>query len=416
MMRPLALYIGLRYTRAKRRSRFVSFISLVSMLGIALGVAALITVLSVVNGFDREIKQQFFSVAPAVTISTADNISTTWPELSARVAKVPGIEASAPFISGKGMLTNQGLVSGVETMGILTDQEQKISAIADKMVAGHYDSLTPGSFHMLIGADLAASLGLMPGDKVNLFTPQTSTTPFGLLPRFRQFTVSGIFKTHSGFGFDSGVAYINMADAAKLYAAGQISGGLHLQLQDVYAAGRVSDQLSQQLGDNYYVTNWMQTFGTFFKALAMEKTMMFVILLLVVAVAAFNLVSTLMMTVNDKRSDIAILRTIGASPRTILAIFVIQGGIVGLFGTLLGVLGGVVLALNATAIVNWIQTLFHVQFVSSSVYFVDFLPSHLEAWDVVRIGIVAWVLSLIATIYPALVAARTQPAEALRYE
>ncbi len=416
MIRPVSLYIGLRYTRAKRRSRFVSFISLVSMLGIALGVAALITVLSVMNGFDYQIRQQFFSVSPPVTISTNQDIMKSWPALAKKISTIKGVQGSAPFIMGKGMLTNQGLVSGVATMGILPKEEKNISRISHMMIAGKYDSLIPGSYHMIVGAKLASNLGLMVGDKANLLTPQTSMTPFGVIPRYRQFTITGIFKTNSGFGFDSGVAYINMHDAQKLYASGQIQGGLHLKIQDVYQAQQITNKINNLLPSSYFASNWTQTSGAFFKALAMEKVMMFVLLLLVVAVAAFNLVSTLMMTVNDKRTDIAILRTMGASPRTILSIFIIQGGLVGLIGSLLGVGLGVLLALNATEIVNGIQTLFHVQFISSSVYFINYLPSRLEWSDVINIGILAWVLSLLATIYPAWVASRTQPAEALRYD
>lgn len=416
MIKPFPLFVGLRYVRAKRRNRFVSFISFVSMIGIALGVTALIVVLSVMNGFDYEIRQQFFSVAPAMTISTNANVGEIWAELQSDLTKNPNIEASAPFISGKGMLINQGLVSGVETLGVYPNEEAKISAVPNKMVKGKFSSLESGQFHMVVGKKLADDLGLRLNDKVNLFTPQTTASPFGIIPRFRQFTVTGIFNTHSGFGFDSGVAFIHFKDAEKLYTQDQAMGGLHIKLYDVYQAPRLTEELNQNLGANFYVSDWSDSFGSFFKALAMEKTMMFVILLLIVAVAAFNLVSTLMMTVNDKRMDIAILRTIGASPRTILSIFVIQGGLVGLVGILIGVGLGSLLALNATAIVEWIQRVTHHEFISSSVYFIDYLPSRLEWRDVLTIGAWAWVLSLLATLYPALVAARTQPAEALRYE
>lgn len=416
MIRPFSLFVGLRYVRAKRRNRFVSFISFVSVLGIGLGVTALITVLSVMNGFDYQIRQQFFSVAPAVTISTSANIGSIWQDLRQDALSVPEVVAAAPFISGKGMLINQGLVSGVETLGVLPEVEPQVSEVPNKMVKGSFDSLVPGAYHMVVGVKLAAQLGLALQDKVNLFTPETTATPFGILPRFRQFTVTGIFNTHSGFGVDTGVAFIHLADAQKLYSENQATGGLHLRLQDVYRAQQVTEQLSNLLPANFYVSNWTESFGTFFKALAMEKTMMFVILLLIVAVAAFNLVSTLMMTVNDKRSDIAILRTIGASPGTIMSIFVIQGGLVGLVGIALGVGFGSLLATYATDIVNWIQHVTHHQFISSSVYFIDFLPSRLQWHDVLQIALWSWVLSLLATLYPAYVASRTQPAQALRYE
>lgn len=386
------------------------------MLGIALGVAALITVLSVVNGFNHEIRKQFFAVSPPVTVSTSDNITNTWPKISKEIDTIKGVLQTSPFVMGKGMLTNQGASSGVAVFGILSDQEKKTSDIYQKMIAGQYNTLTPGSYHMLIGYKLASQLGLKVGNKVTLLTTQATMTPFGIVPRLRRFTVTGIFKTDSGFGFDSGIAYINMQDAAKLFAVSTPEGGLHVTIDNVYQAPEIANQINKLLPSSYYASDWTATSGAFFKALAMEKVMMFVLLLLVVAVAAFNLVSTLMMTVNDKRSDIAILRTMGASPRTILSIFVVQGGIIGAIGSLLGVGFGLLLAFNATAIVNWIQKVFHTQFVSSSVYFINYLPSRVEWSDVVSIGVVAIVLSLLATLYPAWVASRTQPAEALRYD
>ncbi len=416
MIKPLSLYIGLRYLRAKRRTRFVSFISLVSMLGIALGVSALITVLSVLNGFKYEISQQFFSSVPAITISTNHDITQTWPSLTQEIKSVAGVQASAPFISGKAMLMHQGAVSGAEIMGVLPLEEKTISVIPNSMTAGQFTSLQAGSYRMVLGSKLAANLHLALGDKVNLLTPQTTTTPFGVLPRFRQFTVSGIFRTGNGFGFDANVAYIAFLDAKKLYQNVQGVGGLHVKLSDPMQAQQVGMLLNAMLPSGVYASNWTQVFGTFFKALAMEKTMMFVILLLIVAVAAFNLIASLMMSVNDKRTDIAVLRTLGASPRNILSIFIIQGGMIGLIGTLLGIIGGIILAMNATSIVNWIQEVLQVQFISSSVYFVDYLPSRLEWRDIWHVSLVAWGLSLLATIYPAWAASKTQPAEALRYE
>jgi lipoprotein-releasing system permease protein len=416
MIRPASLFIGLRYTRAKRRNHFVSFISLVSIIGIALGVAALITVLSVMNGFDYQMRQQLFSFEPAVTVTTNDNISQTWRQLSKKLGAYPDVTGTAPFVSGKGMLTNEGLVSGVETLGVLPSQESKVSELPKHMVVGKFSSLKPGIFNMVIGSKLATSLGLIVGNKVSLLTPQTTSTPFGIMPRYRQFTVSGVFTTGSGFGFDTSVAYINMKDAERLYLSGQSVGGLHLRLKNIYQAQEVTNKIQKSLPMNYFVSNWTQTYGALFKALAMEKTMMFVILLLIVGVAAFNLVATLMMTVNDKRGDIAVLRTLGASPRNILMIFVVQGALVGMIGVLIGVVGGVLLALNATDIVNWVQHTFGVQFLSSSVYFVNFLPSRLQWTDVLNISLWAWGLSIIATLYPAWVGSKTQPAEALRYE
>ena len=386
------------------------------MLGIALGVAVLITVLSVMNGFDYQIRSHFFSIAPEVTILTDQKIDDFSKNLQKKIKSLPQIIDSAPYVTGMGMLTHQGVVSGVNVVGISPPEEAKISDLHQKVEAGSLNSLTSGSYHMVIGEKLAERLGLFVGDRVNLFTPQATTTPLGVFPQFRRFTVTGIFSTKSGFGFDLGVAYVNLQDAQHLFPPGQGTSGLHIKLHSIYQAQAVTNTLQQMLPKGFLVTNWTEQYGPFFNAIAMEKTIMFVILLLIVAVAVFNLVSTLVMVVNDKRADIAILRTLGASPRTIMSIFIIQGAVIGLVGTFLGMIGGVILALNATAIVNGIQQLFHVQFIQSSVYFVDFLPSRLELSDVVNVSLIAVALSLVATIYPAVIAFRTQPAEALRYE
>ena len=414
MIRPLALYVGLRYARAKRRNHFISFISLVSMLGIALGVAVLITVLSVMNGFDYEIRTHFFALAPQVTVMTGQNIEKTWPELQKTIASNSEVVASAPFVTRMGLLSNEGIVSGATVLGVVPSQEKKVSQLDGKLVVGRLSSLNPGSYNIILGRKLANQLGLSIGDKVTLFTPQTTTTPLGIFPQFRRFTISGIFSTKSGFGFDAGIAYINMQDGFRLFSQG--ISGLHIKIKNLYQAQSVTQQLQKLLPGEFLVTNWTEQFGSFFKAIAMEKTIMFVILLLIVGVAIFNLVSTLVMVVNDKRADIAILRTLGASPRTIMSIFVIQGAVVGIIGTLVGVIGGVILALNATTIVNSVQQIFHVQFLTNSVYFVNFLPSRLQWLDVLNVSLIAFALSLIATIYPAFIAFRTEPAEALRYE
>jgi len=416
MFRPLSLYIGLRYTRAKRRNHFISFVSLASMLGIALGVMAIITSLSVTNGFDYQIRKQFFSIAPEVTIMTGRNIMGDWPDLRKRVNSLPQVIDSAPYISGQGMLSNQGVISGVQVVGILPKEEVKISQLGQKFVTGSLSSLKPGSYNMVIGQKLANRLGLALGDKVILFTPQATTTPVGVFPQLRRFTISGKFATKSGFGFDTGVAYISLEDAHRLFPGSQGIGGLHIKIDSIYRAQAVSEQIQNILPEGYLVTNWTQQYGAFFHGVAMEKTIAFFITILIVLVAVFNLVSSLVMAVNDKRADIAILRTLGASPRTIMTIFIIQGGILGIVGTLLGVIAGIILSLSATGIANWVQHLFGVHFIKASVYLVDFLPSRLEWSDVINVSIIAVVLSLLATIYPAILAFRTQPAEALRYE
>ena len=417
MFRPFFIFMGLRYTRAKRRNHFISFISFASMLGIALGVAVLITVLSVMNGFDEQIRTRFFDIAPQVTVISPEAITNhTWQPLAQQLATVSGVAGAAPFIDGKGMLVHDGVVSGVEVVGIIPAEEQHISALSQKIVDGSLSALQPGKFGIVLGQKLAINLGTSVGDTITLFTPEANSTPFGLIPRFREFTVVGIFNTQSGFGFDAGVVYIAMQDAAALFPGGQAVVGMHVKLQDLYAAPHVTDLLQAMLPPGFYVSNWTEQFGAFFKALAMEKTMMFVILLLIVAVATFNLVSTLVMVVNEKRADIAILRTLGAKPRTVMGIFMVQGLIVGVVGTCLGVVGGLLLSWNATAIVSAIQHTFHVQLVSSSVYFVDYLPSEVSWRDVWQIAGVSLGLSILATLYPAWMAARTNPAEALRYE
>lgn len=416
IIRPLALYIGLRYTRAKRRTRFVSFISLASMLGIALGVTALITVLSVMNGFDYQIREHFFALAPQVTAVTSGPVSNTWRDLAAKIEKIPDVITATPFVSGNGLFTLSGQITGVQAVGIDPQQEIKISQLKNAIVEGNLDTLQPGQFNLIIGRSLAHTLGVHVGDKINLFTPQMNITLAGSFPRFRQFTVSGIFHINDGFGFEGSVVYTNLVDAEKLFPAGFGTSGLHIKLQDVYQAPQVSNQINAILPPGYTVTNWMVQTGAFFQTLAMEKTMMTVILLLIVVVAVFNLVSSLVMIVNDKRADIAILRTLGASPATIMATFIIQGAVVGFIGVMLGLIGGLLLAANATQLTNELQHLFHVQFISAAVYFIDFLPSRIEMSDVVKVCVAAFGLSVLATIYPASLAFRTQPAEALRYE
>jgi lipoprotein-releasing system permease protein len=418
MFKPLALYIGLRYTRAKRRQHFISFISLASMIGIALGVAVLITVLSVMNGFDFEIQNKIFNMADQVTVSRIDGNLPNWPKLKKQIEQQPQVVAAAPFINAQGMLTYSGASAPVMVKGILPDQEEAVSQLSSHLLQGSFDSLSAKSFNIVLGAGLADSLGLSVGDKVILFTTQATPSPFGIQPRFRQFTVSGIFHVDGNAAMDRGLAVIHMNDAQTLYQMTNNVSGLRLHVNDLYAAPKVAAALGDMLSSNqnYTVSDWTQEYGTIFKAIRMEKTMIFLILLLIVAVAAFNLVSTLVMVVNDKQSDIAILRTFGATPRTIMRIFMVQGFVIGCVGTLLGFVGGILLALNATEVVNVIQQIFHVEFISSSVYFIDYLPSRLDWTDVWQVCGIALGLSLLATIYPAWQASRTHPAEALRYE
>ncbi len=417
MFRPFSLYVGLRYTRAKRRNHFVSFISMVSMLGIALGVAVLITVLSVMNGFDYQIQHRIFDMAQQVTVSNFTGPLSNWQDLETKVAKYPDVTAVAPFINGQGLINSNGQTTPVLVRGVLPEQELKVSTLNSKMVQGSFNDLKPGGFGIIIGQLLADNLGVGMGDKIVLITPQASVTPVGLLPRFKRFTVVGLFKLNgNGLGIDSGIGFVNLQDAQALYNMDDNVSGLRIRVNNLYSAPKVTTELQSGLNQAYLVSNWTDEYSAYFKAIRMEKTMMFFILVLIIAVAAFNLVSSLVMIVNDKRPEIAILRTLGASPRSIMTIFMVQGCLVGLIGTALGVLGGILLASNATQIVNDVQQLMHVQLISSSVYFVDYLPSRLEWRDVINIGIIAIVLSLVATIYPAWTASRTQPADALRYE
>jgi len=416
MFKPLSLYIGLRYTRTKRHNHYISFISLASMLGIALGVAVLITVLSVMNGFDKEIHQRFFSLAPQMTVTNYQEEMNDWQSVQQQVAEYPGVIGVAPFIGSQGLLTHFDEVLPVMVSGILPQQESAISNLAETMTEGRVEDLQAGEFGMIVGRVIAQKLNLSLGDKITLMIPQATPTPAGLLPRFKRFTLIGFFTAGEGFGFDSGIAFIHLNDAQKLFRLDDAVTGLQVRIDDIYAAPQMSLALMQQLPQGSYVGNWTQQYGAFFSAIKLEKTMMFLILILIIAVAAFNLVSSLVMVVNDKQADIAILRTLGAQPRMILAIFMVQGSLVGIIGTLLGLIGGLLLAYNATTIVDLLQNLLQTQFLSSSVYFIDYLPSKIELSDVIKISVLALVLSFLATIYPAWRASRIQPAETLRYE
>lgn len=416
MFRPVSLFIGLRYTRAKRRNHFISFISLISMLGIGLGVMVLITVLSVMNGFDYEIRSRIFDMANQVTVGSVNSSLSNWQDLSRQVNQFPDVKASAPFVNGQGIIAYKGNAMPVMVTGVLPDQEKKVSSITSDMVAGQLDSLTAKSYNIIIGQAIAENLGLSVGDKITIMIFEPIISPLGIFPRYRQFNITGIFHIEGNVAFDRSMSFVNLHDAQALYRFGDAVSGLRLKVSDLYVAAHVANLLQQKLPANYVISDWTQDYGTFFKAIRMEKTMIFFILILIIAVAAFNLVSTLVMVVADKRAEIAILRTLGATPRMIMATFMVQGCIVGFTGTLLGVVGGVTLALNATRIVDFIQRIFHLDLISSSIYFVNYLPSRIEWSDVWQIAMIAFVLSLLATIYPAWQAARTQPAEALRYE
>jgi len=416
MFKPFPVFIGLRYTRAKKRNHFISFISLASMIGIALGVAVLITVLSVMNGFDYEIHNRIFGMAEQVTVNSVSGGIKNWENLDKQVSKQPDVLETAPFVLGQGMISNAGAVKGVMIKGILPEKESTISDISKMMVKGSMSNLKPGEFDALIGRDLAEQLGVGIGDKIVVITPEATMTPVGVVPRFKRFNITGIFHVEGAFGYDMNYIFIHINDAQKLMQMGSSVSGLRLKVKSLYDAPRVSDELSNLLSANYSVSNWTEEFGDYFKAIRMEKTTMFVVLLFIVAVAAFNLVSSLVMTVTDKQADIAILRTLGASPANIMSIFLVQGSVIGFIGTCLGVFSGILLAINAPAIVSGIEHFFHVQFISSSIYFINYLPSKLNLIDVMHVGLSSLIMSLLATIYPSWRASRIQPAEALRYE
>ncbi|MGD8629688.1 MAG: lipoprotein-releasing ABC transporter permease subunit [Gammaproteobacteria bacterium] len=415
MYRPYELYIGLRYTHTKRRTHFISFISLISMLGIALGVTALITVLSVMNGFERELRDRILGMASHASITTFSGQLSDWQDLSALLDGQEHIVASAPYISGETMLSNGKRVTGGILRGIMPDKEGNVSDVVTHIKDGDINLLRPGEYGIVLGSEMAVALGVATGDSVTVVSPQITIGPTGLLPRLRRFTVVGIFEVGM-YEYDRGVALAHIEDAARLFQMDDKVTGLRLKLDDIFLAPVVSRNLSRELQGDYRIEDWTRQHANFFRAVKTEKRVMFIILTLIVAVAAFNIVSTLIMVVTDKRSDIAILRTLGASPRSVMTIFIIQGVFIGVLGTLLGVAGGVALALNVETIVPAIEQLFNVEFLAADVYYISDVPSELHWSDVWVMAAVAIVLSLLATLYPAWRAARTHPAEALRYE
>jgi len=417
MSLPFELFVGLRYTRAKRRNHFISFISMTSMVGIALGVAALIVVLSVMNGFQHELRSRILGVASHLQISGANNALSDWQSVAEFVRGQPEVQASAPYIMAQGMLSFGQAVQGTIVRGVLPEQEDKVAEIGQHIRAGSFDALKPGGFGIVLGADLALALGVGIGDKVVVMAPQGQFTPTGMVPRLKQFRVVGIFQVGM-YEYDSALALIHLQDAATLYRMGDKVSGLRLKLDDLYRAPQVSRDLGLKLGPQgaYYISDWTEQHANFFRAVQMEKRVMFVILALIVAVAAFNIVSTLVMAVTDKRADIAILRTLGASPHSIMRIFIVQGALIGVIGTVMGVIGGVLLALNIETVVPLIEHVFGIQFLAKDVYYISDLPSELQWSDVTVITSMSLVLSLLATLYPSWRAAKTNPAEALRYE
>ncbi|MDH4285582.1 MAG: lipoprotein-releasing ABC transporter permease subunit [Gallionellaceae bacterium] len=415
-MRPYELFIGLRYTRAKRRNHFISFISLISMLGMALGVAALIVVLSVMNGFQKEIRARILGVAPHLKISSAESDRLgEWQPVLQGVTRHSQVAGAAPFVAGQGMVSFEQSVHGVMVRGILPEEEGKVVDMSGKMKSGSLQALQEGGFGIVLGSDLARALGVRLGDKVLIITPQGQITPAGMLPRLKQFRVAGIFEIGMA-PYDNALALIHMNDAQKLYQMGDAVSGISARMHDLDLAPRVAIELERDLPRETFIKDWTREHANYFRAVQIEKRMMFIILSLIVAVAAFNIVSTLVMAVTDKRADIAILRTLGASPSSIMKIFIVQGAMIGVAGSLLGVGGGILLALNIDTVVPFIERMLGTHFLAKDVYYISELPSDLHRSDVITVGCFSLLISLLATLYPSWRASRTQPAEALRYE
>ncbi|MDZ7593035.1 MAG: lipoprotein-releasing ABC transporter permease subunit [Thiobacillus sp.] len=414
-MLPYELLIGLRYTHAKRRNHFISFISIVSMAGIALGVMALIVVLSVMNGFQEELRTRILGVAAHLEIAGPADRLADWRGVLAEAKQNKEVMSGAPFVNAQGMLANGDLVRGAIIRGVLPDMESQVADFSSYMKAGKLTDLQAGEFGIILGGELARVLNVYPGDKLVLLTPQGNITPAGVMPRVKQFTVTGIFEAGM-FEYDSGLALIHLHDAQKLLRLGEDVSGVRLKLTELFRAPFVTRDLSQSLTGHYYLTDWTKSHANFFRAVAIEKRMMFLILLLIVAVAAFNIVSTLVMAVTDKQSDIAILRTLGAKPGSIMKIFIVQGVFIGVFGTLLGLASGVLVALNLETIVPIIERMAGMDLFPADVYYINELPSRLVWNDVGIIAGISLLISLVATLYPSWRASRINPAEALRYE
>ncbi len=416
MFQPFELAVGLRYTRAKRRNHFISFISLISMGGIALGVTALITVISVMNGFEHELRDRILGMASHATITQGARPLESWPVVMASAREQSqGVTGAAPYIQGEGMLRFRSRLSGTLLRGVIPEYENSVSDVGQHMISGKLEDLQPGAFRIILGAELAASLGALTGDKVDLMIPQASVTPAGVVPRFRRFTIAGVFEVGM-YEYDRGMALMHLDDAAALYRMGQEVTGVRLKLDDLFQARKVAAELAERLPGEYQVSDWTRQHSNFFRAIQTEKVVMFIILSLIVAVAAFNIVSTLVMAVTDKQADIAILRTLGATPRSIQWIFMVQGALIGVVGTALGVVGGILLTINVDVIVPLIERMLGQDLLSAEVYYIHELKGELRWPDVAEITAVSLLLGFLSTLYPAWRAAQVQPAEALRYE
>jgi lipoprotein-releasing system permease protein len=407
--------LGTRYLRSTRGRGFLSFISVVSALGLAVGVAVLIVVLSVMNGFERELKTRILSVTSHATLTGLNGSLPDWQRDQAQALTLPGVTAAVPYIEAQALLMHGAHTAGSTIRGVLPAQERRATGLAERIQGGRIEDLVPGGYRIILGDALATALAVGVGDDVVLIAPQGDATPAGIEPRMRRFRVAGIF--HSGmYEYDRGLALVQLNDAARLYQLGSAVTGVRLTLKDAFLAPQVVRELALSLGGGYFVSDWTRVHSNFFRSIEITKSMLFVILLLVVAVAAFNIVAALVMVVKEKRSDIAILRTLGAGPRNILAAFSIQGAFIGLAGTVGGAALGLLLAANLEALVHGLERVLGTHFLDAKVYFMSDLPAHAELGDVLRICGVAFALCALATLYPAWRASGTQPAEALRHD
>ncbi|MEM7563496.1 MAG: lipoprotein-releasing ABC transporter permease subunit [Pseudomonadota bacterium] len=415
MKLPVEVFVGLRYTRAKRRNHFISFISLLSMIGIALGVMALIVVLSVMNGFENELRGRILGMVSHVTVAGFKEPLKEWDSLRDRTLQHESVIGGAPYVEAEAMLSNLSSVSGTLVRGIDPQFEPEVSRIHEHMKFGELSDLIAGEYGIVLGSGLANALDVVPGDRITMITPQSTASPLGFLPRLRRFEVVGVFEI-GVYEYDRSSALIHREDASKLFRLDGGVSGLRLKLDDLDLAPLVRHELKQELGFDYWISDWTLRHSNYFKAVRTEKTVMFIILSLIIAVAAFNIVSTLVMVVTDKQADIAILRTIGMSPLSIMWVFMVQGTLIGIVGTLFGLVSGVAVASHIDVIIPALEQFFQTQFLPRGVYPITDLPSEMKQSDIVRITVLSFVLSIVATLYPALRASRTRPAEALSYE
>ena len=415
MFTPLELFIGQRYTHSRRRNRFISFISFASMLGIMLGVMVLITVLSIMNGFEKELRDKILGVIAHVTVSGTNGQLSDWSAQVEHLRKEPHVIGAAPYVQKQVMITNGEKMRGVVLQGIDPTVQDQVSDVDFKMIDGNFTNLKPREYGIVLGVEVASALGVMPGDKVTVVVPQVQITPAGILPRIRRFTVVGVYQIGHP-EYDGMTSFIELSDASRLFGLGEDVSGVRLKVDNLFAAQSIAYDLQQQLGNDFKVTDWGQEHGSFFRAVKTERIAMTLILFLVVCVALFNLVASLVMTVNDKQADIAILRTFGMSGERIMRVFMIQGSIIGIFGTVVGVSLGVLLSLHIGEVVGWLEHTFGFKVFSADIFYISEIPSDLRWDNVLWIGLASLVASVLATVYPARRAAQIQPAESLRYE